>query len=165
VGHANPTAVSYSGWMLVLDMSHKIVVTPAMESQVRNTIHYYSNYPNCSYVMLISFCGPDYCWFHFVDQITRSRTSSSDAVSWGRLGAGCDLSAGSHHTIRLWLPLICVLLDRWWLETHTFHLPVEEMAATLRTSPSCLGCPVQAKRWGRLTSPSHGVMTSLLDSR
>ena len=49
----------------------------------------------------------------------------------------------------LWVPnidldhaLIMVLVERWWLETHSFHLPHSEMTITLQDMEVIMGVPV-----------------------
>ncbi|XP_072147480.1 serine/threonine-protein phosphatase 7 long form homolog [Setaria viridis] len=39
------------------------------------------------------------------------------------------------------MSLLAALLDRWWLETHTFHLPVGELTPTLEDVSMLLGLP------------------------
>ena len=38
--------------------------------------------------------------------------------------------------------LLTALVDRWWPETHTLHLPFREMAPTLQDVAMLLGLPI-----------------------
>ena len=48
--------------------------------------------------------------------------------------------------------LISALVERWWLETHTFHLPHSEMSIAFQV--------VEVIMW-RLYSQYHGILTNL----
>ena len=41
------------------------------------------------------------------------------------------------------VPLLSALVDRWWPETHSFHLPCGEMTITLEDVAMILGLPLE----------------------
>jgi hypothetical protein len=50
-------------------------------------------------------------------------------------------------------PLIAAFMDRWRLETHTFHIPVGEMTLSLEDGAMLGGLSCAGEAMGRSTFP------------
>jgi hypothetical protein len=110
--------------------------------------------------------------FHYIFHHTNilwSRLCVAGLLPLARVGAGGPdagrASPEDHYKqFGFHYGLVSTLLDRWHLETHTFHFPGGWRWLS-RTWPSCLGYRVEVTRWGCATSPSRGIRVYLTGLR